>query len=330
VNKPIASTFYVPAGQTYADCTKGVVSCKQGVDGQRINSVLLRLTWQVSPKNKFGVYADRLFKERDRAMSPGDDPATASVRWNSPLYMVTTAKWTSTITNRLLIQGGYSSNLERYNNLYQPGIEKPWGTPAWYAGARHVDTILGTNSNASGFEYGSYPDRHNLQGSVSWSKGTHEFKFGFQHSWGVYNQTAFANADLYQNYLNGVPSTVTAYATPARWQDKLNANFGVYVQDAWHLGRLTLNYAGRFDYVSEQVTGQPAQRGRFANIPAYDDFHLPRWRDFSPRVGGSYDLTGNGKTGIRAGFSRVEAAATTTFASLYDPGNGKAITQQIA
>jgi hypothetical protein len=329
VNKPIASTFYVPAGQTYANCVKGTVACKQGVDGQTINSVLLRLTWQVSPKNKFGVYADRLFKERDHAMAPGDDPATAAVRWNSPLYMVMTAKWTSTVTNRLLIQGGYSANLERYNNLYEPGIEKPWGSPEWYAGARHVDSILATTSNASGFEYGSYPDRHNLQASGSWSIGTHEFKFGFQHSWGVYNQTAFANADLYQNYQNGVPFTVTAYATPARWQDKLNANFGLYAQDAWHLGRLTLNYAGRFDYVSEQVTGQPAQRGRFANIPAYSDFKLPTWRDFSPRLGGSYDLTGNGKTAIRAGFSRVEAAATTTFASLYDPGNGGAITQTL-
>src|SRR5579884_1759027 len=87
VNKPIANTFYVPTGQTYASCVKGTVSCEQGVDPQRINSVLLRLTWQVSPKNKFAVYADRLFKERDRAMNPGDDPATAAVVWNSPLYM---------------------------------------------------------------------------------------------------------------------------------------------------------------------------------------------------------------------------------------------------
>jgi hypothetical protein len=327
VNKPIANSFYVPSGQTYAQCKSGAVSCTQGVDGQTIDSVLLRLTWQMTPRNKLSAYADRLFKTRDRAMNPGDDPATASVVWNSPVYMVSTLKWTSTVTNRLLVQAGFSSNVERYNNLYQPGIEKPYGSPEWYAGARHSDAVLGTTSNASLAEYGSYPDRHNIQGSVSYLKGKHDLKFGIQDSWGVYNQTLRANADLYQNYLNSVPSSVTVLATPARWQDRLNANFGMYAQDAWHLGRVTLTYAGRWEYIREQVTGEPAQRGRFANIPAYGDFHPPTWKDFSPRVGVAYDLAGNGKTVFRAGFSKFGAAATTTTASNYDPGNAVIINQ---
>jgi hypothetical protein len=330
VNKPIANSFYVPAGQTYAKCKSGAVSCTQGVDGQTINSVLLRLTWQMTPRNKLSAYADRLFKTRNRAMNPGDDPATSSVVWNSPVYMVTTLKWTSTVTNRLLVQAGFSSNVERYNNLYQPGIEKPYGTPEWYAGARHNDTGFATTSNASLAEYGSYPDRHNIQGSLSYVRGKHDFKFGVQDSWGVYNQTLRANADLYQNYISGVPSTVTLLATPARWQDRLNANLGIYAQDAWHLGRVTLNYAGRWEYIEEQVTGQAAQRGRFANIPTYASFHPPIWRDFSPRVGIAYDLAGNGKTVVRAGFSKFAAAATTTTASNYDPGNAVLITTTAA
>jgi hypothetical protein len=336
VNKPIANSFYVPAGETYQGCLKGTtatgarLACTQGVDPQRINSVLLRLTWQVSPRNKFAVYSDRVFKERDRAMNPGDDPATASVVWNSPIYMVLTGKWTSTVTSRFLIQGGYSGNLQRYNNLYQPGIEKPYGTPAWYAGARHVDSIFGTTSNASGFEYGSYPDRHNLQFSASYSRATHDIKIGFQHSWGVYNQTGRANADLYQNYLAGVPSTVTLLTTPVRWRDRLNGNLGVYAQDSWHLGRLSLTYGIRWDYVSEQVDGQPAQHGRFANIPAFGDFVIPKWKTFSPRVAGVYDMTGNGKTALRAGFNRFQAVATTTFAALYDPAAATGITATAA
>src|SRR5262249_48445518 len=151
---------------------------------ETINSVLLRLTWQATPKNKFSAYMDHLFKKRDRAMTPGDDPVTASVVWNSPLYMTNTIKWTSTLTNRLLVQAGYSSNIERYNNLYQPGIRKPYGTPEWYAGARHVDMVLGTTSNAAAFEYGSFPDRYNVQGSVAYVTGGHNLKFGFQDSWG--------------------------------------------------------------------------------------------------------------------------------------------------
>jgi len=321
VNKPVANSFYIPAGRTYADCLNAVVACQQAINDQSINSVLLRLTWQVSPRNKLSAYMDRLFKSRDHDVVPGDDPATAGGFWNSPIYETSTIKWTSTVSNRLLIEGGYSSNLERFNIRYEPGVRKPYGTPAWYAGALHQDTILGTRSNARTYESGNYPDRHNVQAAASYLRGGHNLKLGFHNSWGPFNQAAWANADLYQNYLNGVPATVTLLGTPARWKERLNAAVAIYGQDAWTLGRITITYGLRWEYVSEQVSGQPAQHGRFANIPAFGDIHMPIWRTFSPRTAVVYDLFGNAKTAIRFGFNRFEAAATTNIASLYDPAN---------
>jgi len=324
VNRPVANAFWVPQGSSYADCLNAVVACRQAINEQSINSILLRLTWQVSPRNKLSAYMDRLFKTRDHDVGPGDDPATAGFRWNSPIYETSTIKWTSTISSRLLIEAGYSSNIERYNNLYEPGVRKPYGSPAWYAGARKNDTVLGTTTNARTYEYGSYPDRHNAQAAASYVRGGHNIKFGFQDSWGPYNQTAWANADLYQNYLPG-GAIVTLLATPARWKDRLNANLAIYGQDAWTLGRITITYGLRWEYVSEQVSGQPAQHGRFANIPAFGDIHLPIWRTFSPRTAVVYDPFGQGKTAIRFGFNRFEAAATTTLASLYNPANMAAV-----
>jgi hypothetical protein len=325
VNKPIANAFWIPQGRTYAECVNGIIACKQAVDDQTINSVLLRLTWQVSPRNKLAAYMDRLFKTRDRDVQPGDDPATSGWRWNSPIYLTNTIKWTSTVTNRLLLEVGYSSNLERYNNLYEPGVRKPYGSPEWYAGARHADSVLGTSSNAALYERGVYPDRYNLQGAVSYVVGAHNIKVGFQDSWGPFRRTAYANADLYQNYLNGVPSTVTLLPTPARWQERLNANLGIYAQDAWTIRRMTVTYGLRWEYVSEQIVGQPAQSGRFANIPTFRDIPLPIWRSFSPRTAIVYDLFGHGKTALRFGFNRFEMAATTTIAELYDPANVAAV-----
>src|SRR5437867_5398520 len=320
VNKPIASTI-VSDGTSggIAACQKGTIACAQGVDPQTINSGLGRLTWQVSPRNKLSAYIDRIHKTRGAAMDPGDDQATAAVVWNSPLYMTNTIKWTSTVTNKLLLEAGYSSNIERYNNLYQPGIEKPYGSAEWLAQARHVDAAAGTRWMASAAEYGSYPDRYNAQASASYITGSHTFRAGFQDSWGPYNQTLFANADLYQNYQLGNPITVTLLATPAHWQDRLNANLGVYGQDVWTLKRLTVTAGGRWDYVNEQVTGQPAQSGRFANIPAFGEILLPKWKSFSPRTAIVYDLFGNAKTAVKFGYNRFAAAATTTFASLYNP-----------
>src|SRR5262249_8518315 len=135
-----------------------------------------------------------------------------------------------------------------------------------------------------------------------------------------------ANGDLYQNYQNGVPQTVTLYATPAWWRDRLNANLGIYGQDVWTIDRLTLTIGGRWEYVSEQVDGQPAQVGLFSITPTIDDFKMPTWKPFPPPTAVVYDLSGTGKTAVRFGFNRFEAAATTTLAELYDPASGNTIT----
>jgi hypothetical protein len=265
VNKPIAST--VKSDGTLAGlvaCRANPGSCPQGIDDQTINSALARFTWQISPRNKLAAYMDRIHKTRAAAMSPGDDQTTTAVVWDSPMYMTNTVKWTSTVSSRLLIEAGYSSNLERYNNKYEPGIEQPVGSPLWYTMATRTDSAAGSRSVAGPAEYSSYPDRYNAQASASYVTGTHNFKFGFQDSWGPYNQHYYANGDMSETFNAGAPISVTLYATSPHFQERLNANLGIYGQDAWTLKRLTLNVGLRWDYLNEQMTGQPAQPGTFA------------------------------------------------------------------
>src|SRR3954465_873285 len=338
VNKPIANT-YVSDGTkagivacANALAGRGGALCDQGVDPQHQYSGLARITWQMSPRNKLAGYYDRIHKIRSAAMGAGDDQTTSSVVWNSPLYTTNMIKYTSTVSSKLLVEGGFSSNIERYNNLYPAGIAKERGTPEWFATARHsVDGGASTNT-ASTAEYGSYPDRYNAQASASYVTGSHAFKAGFQDSWGPYNQNLRANADLYQNYVTNaatglpVPSTVTLLATPSHWQDKPNANLGIDGPDVMTFKRATITLGGRWEYINEQITGQDAQVGRFVNIPAFGDQQMPTWKNFSPRTSFVYDLMGNGKTAVRFGYNRFGVAATTTLASLYDPANGVNIT----
>src|SRR5476649_132925 len=281
VNKPIAGTYVsdgTPANILACEAAligKGAL-CPQGVDPQHQYSGLGRVTWQISPRNKLSGYYDRIHKARGAAMATGDDQTTSSVVWNSPLYTTNDIKYTVTVSSKLLVEGGFSSNVERYNNIPQPGIAQQYGTAAWLAGARRIDTGYGTTSTST-VAYGSYPDRYNLQGSASYITGYHSVKMGFQDSWGPYNQSLSANADLYQNYVSGSPTTVTLLASSGQtvWQERLNANLGLYAQDVWSFKRATLTYGGRWDYVNEQVTGEPAQVGRFANIPAFGDVQMP-------------------------------------------------------
>ena len=184
VNAPIAGTFVTNGtGAAIASCLQAAKTsspCDQGVDDQRIRSGLVRLTYQVSPKNKLAAYFDEIDKFRGHAMFAGDDYNTAAVVWNSPAYHTGSAKWTSTVSNRLLIEGGYSNNTEDYTNESLPGISKIRGSQAWYAGAarRDLDLVstsvqpLISNMNTTS------PLRYNLQGSASYVTGSHNMKVG--------------------------------------------------------------------------------------------------------------------------------------------------------
>jgi hypothetical protein len=323
-DKPIANTFYVPGSAAsipagFQQCLTGALSCDQGISDEKMDNPVVRLTWQMTPRNKFAAYMDRAMRLRGHAMTSLTDPATASVVWHTPTFATGSAKWTSTVSSKLLFETGFSFNRERYDNVYQDGLDQPRGTPAWYAGARKNDNSSGLLWNASSAQLGNYPDKYNAMAALSYVTGSHNVKVGFQDAWGPYKRWNTANADLYQVYQAGRPLSVTVLNTPLTTAEYLDANFGLYAQDSWRVNRFTVNLGLRYDVLKQRVMGEPAQFGRFASSVAYDDIQLPTWKDWSPRTSVVYDLFGTGKTAVRLGYNKYMTAATTGFAQIYNP-----------
>jgi hypothetical protein len=322
-DKPIANTYDIPAGQSFPvafrQCASGAISCTQGVSDEKMKNPVVRLTWQVSPKNKFAAYMDRAMRLRGHAMGANTDPATGSVVWHTPTFATGSAKWTSTVTSKLLVETGFSFNRERYDNVYQDGLDQPRGSAAWYAGASKRDNSFGTLWNASSAQLGNYPDKYNVMAAVSYITGSHSVKVGFQNSWGPYPRWNSANADLYQVYNNSQPLQVTVLNTPLQTGEYLDSNLGAYAQDAWRFNRFTFNYGVRFDHLRQHVVGEPAQTGRFASSLPYDNIYLPDWNSVSPRLAVVYDVNGDGKTALRVGYNKYMTGATTGFAQIYNP-----------
>ena len=319
VNAPIADTFYVPASATQADCQQGRIACEQGVDDQKIKSALFRVTWQASPRNKFSVYFDEIDKFRGHGMNAGDDPRTASQVWTSPAYNDGAIRWTSTVSNRLMVDAGFSMNQEQYVITNQDGINKDPFTPEWFAGASRRDADLVTLRNGLANWGGRYPDRYNMQGAISYVTGAHNFKTGAQWNWGPYENTRATNADLQQVYRTGAPSQVTVYNTPLRYQDALVADVGIYAQDTWTLKRLTLNGGVRWEYLNSEVSAAESPAGRFVGERRFDSIPMPIWKDLAPRFGAVYDLFGTAKTAVKFGLNRYNESRTTFFANVYNP-----------
>ena len=125
INVPVTDSFYKNEDGTaprYMQAVKypnGTDGLRPGVNDDRITSGLLRLTWQMSQNNKFSAYLDRIIKQRFHDYDARVDVGTASRHHGSPIYYVGAAKWTSTISSRLLLEVGYSTNVENWSNVDQ-------------------------------------------------------------------------------------------------------------------------------------------------------------------------------------------------------------------
>ena len=99
-----------------------VASATRAVAEQHVRSALLRLTAQVSQRNKVSAYLDRIFKWKKREFSATREPIQAA-GFRDPgqaNYHTFQAKWTSTISSRALLEVGYSQVYERLLISNQP------------------------------------------------------------------------------------------------------------------------------------------------------------------------------------------------------------------
>jgi hypothetical protein len=314
------ATDTIVAASYWADGRSDPRSEEQAVQNQ-----MLRLTWQINQKNKLSAYHDRYpkFKRHEARAGWITEWATASGRRDQEhaLYATGQVKWTSTISNKLLFEGGYSTNIEYLYIGYQPGIQKERGTPAWFSTIGKEDVITLRTWDARGTPaLGIDPKANNVSGVLSFVTGSHALKAGFQWGFGDYVLEYDHNGDLTQIYRNGVPDAVRVYTTPQRSNEYLNRDLGIFVQDAWTLKRMTINAGVRLESFNARIKPQVAIAGRFAPERTFNEVNdLPNWFDVAPRLGVSYDLFGNARTALKGTIGRYMAGQALGFPQRYNP-----------
>ena len=171
----------------------------QAVDDNDVKSFPLRLTGQVSQKNRLTGLFDWANKVRGhRNLGAGVSPE-ATVVQNQPAAHVAQAKWTSTISSRLLLEAGYTNTFLRTEYRYRPEVRLGACHTAFvncapgtdYGDIAHVDTLAATQTKASptalgsGFGPAQQPKQSHLyMTSLSYVTGAHSFKAGIQYRWG--------------------------------------------------------------------------------------------------------------------------------------------------
>jgi hypothetical protein len=300
---------------------------------------LARLTWQINPRNKLSSFFQRIWKRKGGDFTFGTDPRASTFRDpRTGHYALGNIKYTNTLTSRILIEGGYSTNYAHSTQSNRPERALPrylpdgQVNPAWFANGRRTDTALNINPEcaysfgctvwmSNGLDHRVEDTRMVLVGALSYVTGTHNFKVGFADSFGPVHVFDERQADLVENFTNGRPSSVAVASTPANTFDSVKFDLGYYVQDSWTIRRLTLSPGLRVDNFNSYIEATSVPAGRFVParyFPAREN--VPNWIGYlAPRLSAAYDVFGDGRTALKAAISKYYQPLTGSFADTYAP-----------
>jgi len=304
-----------------------------------------RLTWQASQKNKVGFYLDytkncsgsSVSQDSSQCRQPGDgwtasgpgigpgvpttSPESGTI-WDARAKIMQ-ATYSSTVSNRVLVEAGYSSFWTQWGDI------RPEGAAVTQIPVTEQSTTAGTPT--SNFIYHGWPatngtDQQNAQyrASISYVTGSHSLKAGYQGAFMVARTPGFVGQQISYRFNNGVPNQLTQRVGPTSTSSRTLPD-AFFVQDQWTRSRLTLQGGLRYEHVrsyfpeGENGVTEAHRFGPAFTFPRTDG--VTGYHDITPRMGGSYDVFGTGKTALKVSFSKyLQAAYNGDVYTINNPG----------
>jgi hypothetical protein len=296
---------------------------RPATNSEKNQNASLRLTWQVSPKNKVNLQHQNAGQQRPYyGYSLGQltsAPEAVYTSKSQPMYQ-SQATWNSPLTGKVLLEAGALYNEKNF-----------WTAPQ----AENAPGQVAYNDLGTGYRWGNYGSTYgdnlgknfNMRFAASYVTGSHAFKAGvsFMKLWAQTGANV-VNDGMTVQLLNGAPRQVTVWATPFTFYENLSANWGLFAQDQWTVRRLTINAGVRFDALEDVVPAQTLGPGpqvptRNLTFPEVDG--VPKWRDTTPRLGVAWDVFGTGKTAVKFAVGKyLEAPNPASFSRLANPAGG--------
>jgi hypothetical protein len=267
-----------------------------------------RLTWQANARNTMTMFLEKQWRTWDEGHVNRSPEAFSRFRF--PRNQLGILSWSSVLSARLLLEAHVAAHSEVWRNI---------GGDELLANNRQLIPVLEQGGAVPGLMYrakngpytgASAPSMKVTHATLTYARAAHELKTGFETvvGWNTTPNT-FNDSGLQYRFNDGVPNQITEFATPYDIVSHMNES-GAFVQDRWTAGRLTVNAGLRFDYFGTRFPQQhlgpgPLVPDRNLTIPASYFYSL---KDLSPRLGGAFDLFGDGKTMVKATADRYVVA----------------------
>ncbi len=282
-----------------------------------------KFTYQMNASHRFDSYIQKQRYDKpnrgagasntqDSAFKEYDIDNTAQLLWN----------WV--VTDRVFANTNIS-----YNNVHFPLYQK-------------TDQQTITDNSNIRYRNASQTQimfRRRIQFTTNWqyfvpqlAGGRHEFKIGFDNAFTPEDQTLERADNVALTGTLGASgdlaaSRVTVYNYPLYIKRAVN-NSAFYGQDSYSVGRLNVIAGVRWERVEGSIPSQTHPSSQYFptgmvidglnvtlrtggtltsyTVPdSFDPVHnAPLWRNWAPRVSGIYDLTGQGKTVLKASWGK--------------------------
>jgi hypothetical protein len=275
-----------------------------------------RVDHHINDKNTLSV---SYTKQQNRGLNDqnGSTSDLSQNNFTTNQLIISNATLTTVLTPKVV--NSFTAGYQYWNNLIS--------TNSYVTNLSFPNLTVGTNGNVP---QQSYQKKWQFKDDIAFNQGKHSIKTGLDFLWepvlgGFFVTDAIPVVSFFDDPKTIVNNTNGKYpqglATPGAVQSIIQATtgnpyffestkmFGLYLQDDWKVNRnLSLNLGLRWDkdmglnggsiqansraYLELKAIGSPYA----ASLPQDEN------KDFSPRIGLSYDLTGEGKHVIRAGY----------------------------
>jgi hypothetical protein len=311
-------------------------SSRPGASQVRSNSLAPRLTWQASSRDKIAGYYERFRQSTPYFYNTQIRFLTTSAAATlSPetTHDATTngdsggAHWTRTQGSRILLDTTVSGSVRNNYNDYRDAAAS-WsartladGLPAvgpttYVMGEGSTNMLLNVANNSAA----NLSKSVEIRSSASYVTGSHSVKAGGSFFRGSY----FRPVSVYGNVVLRLDSGVASQATltlPTNRHDKVDGDWGFFVQDRWTMKRLTANLGLRMDWLQTSVPDQVLPASVWLAEQRFSARDVIDWKDLSPRLGVAYDLFGTGKTAVKVAVARFVDGETIGLTGQVNPMN---------